>query len=378
MIVAAEASSAAYALKLIEYWKKTGRPINCFGVGSDAMEAAGFERLGKSEEMAVVGAAEIISHWSKIKATFNSLKEAAISRKPDVIILMDYPEFNIHLAKKLHPYNLNIIYYITPQIWAWRKGRVKSIKKFFKEVFVLFPFELKFFKEKNVPAQFVGHPILDELNEELLDSAYQNQQKLKRGIAKDEILIGLMPGSRRKEIDLNLEVQVDVARKLVMKYPNVKLAVLVAPSLDKDYIVERLGNLRVPYMLIKDEPFNMISMVDYMLATSGTATLMVGLMEKPMVIMYRFNWLTALIAKALVRGTRFFGIVNLISDREIVPERWQEGATADSLFALMSRFIDEPEYTQKVKEDLKQLRYRLGDKGATVRVAQSLEKYFNK
>lgn len=375
MIVAAEASSALFAQRLLEYWKKEGKAIQAFGVGTDSMEAIGFERLGKSEEMAVVGAAEIAEHFGHLKAVFNRLVEEADRRRPNVVIVMDYPEFNLMLSKKLHRLGIPVVYYVSPQVWAWRKGRVETIKKYCRKVLLLFPFEVAFYDEKKVVNDFVGHPILDELDDKYFTDEYRKHHRERYGIRPDEIVIGLMPGSRRGEIRQHLQMQLEVAKRLHSQFQNLRIILLVAPTLKKEYLQDQLEEVTFPIMLVKDEPFEMIHLADFILAASGTATLMVGLLEKPMVIMYRMKWLTGLIAKLVVRGVRFFGIVNLILGREVVPERFQGRANVDELTRLMARYISEPEYTAQVKADLKTLKARLGDRGATARVAKSLEEF---
>ena len=374
MIIAAEASSSHYALKLMQHWKATGKKYSFFGVGSDAMEAAGFERLGKSEEMAVVGAAEIVKHYTHLKAVFNKLVAQAEARRPQVVILMDYPEFNLMLAKKLHTINIKCFYYISPQVWAWRKGRIETIKKYCEKAFLLFPFEAEFYKSKNVPYEFVGHPLLDELNEDFLNPEKIRFSKEKYGIKSTEKLLALMPGSRRGELDQHLDIQLEVARRLMLKYPSLRTAIFLAPSIRKEEMQARLENFKSPYILLQDDPNKMISMADYLLVASGTATLMVGLLQKPMVIMYKLKWLTGVFAKFFIH-VKFFGLVNLILDKEVVPERKQAAANPDELFKLLDRFVSDPEYTAGVIEELKNLTLHLGKKGATKRVAESLEKY---
>ncbi len=375
MVIAAEASSAHYALKLMEHWKKEGRDYSYFGVGSESMERAGFERLGKSEEMAVVGAAEIVAHYSHLKNIFNQLVAQAEIRKPNVVVLMDYPEFNLMLAKKLHAQGLKITYYISPQVWAWRKGRVETIKKYCEKVYLLFPFEVDFYKSRQVPYEFVGHPLLDELDENLLNPEKIQFQKEKYGVTRSEKILALMPGSRRGELDQHLSIQLEVAKRLLVKHPHLRLAILVAPTIGKEAMIERLEDFRSPYILLQDDPNKMISLADYVLVASGTATLMVGLLEKPMVIMYRMKWLTGVFVRMFVRGVKHFGLVNLILGREVVPERLQSEANADELFRLMDRYITDPHYTEGVVSELRSLRNQLGEKGATGRVAKSLETY---
>lgn len=373
MIIAAEASSVTYAERLLEHWQRQGRSIQTFGVGSKKMEALGFERIGKAEEMAIVGAAEIISHYGLLKKVFNNLVSAAKERKPNVVIVMDYPEFNLMLSKKMHALGIPVIYYISPQVWAWRKGRVHTIKKYCKKVCLLFPFEVPFYKQHEVPHEFVGHPILDELDEKLFDEEYRRIHRNQCGIADDEIVLGLMPGSRRLELKQHFAIQLDTVRILAKKYPRLKILIMVAPTFEKEDLLPYLEDFRLPYIMMKDEPFKMIHLTDYVLATSGTATLMVGLLKKPMVIIYRMNWATAIFARLVVRG--FFGLVNLILEKEVVPERFQEQVTAEKIAPLIEKFIDDPDYRRQTQEALGLLHHQLGEKGATVRVARIVEEY---
>jgi lipid-A-disaccharide synthase len=376
MIVAAEASSVTYAQRLLEYWQKTGTPVRAFGVGSRDMEKLGFERIGKAEEMAVVGAAEIISAYGRLKKVFDDLVAAAAERRPKVAIVMDYPEFNLMLSKKLHALGIPVVYYISPQVWAWRKGRVKTIKKYCKKVFVLFPFEVPFYREHDVPCEFVGHPILDELDEKLFDESFRKVHRNQCGIRDDEIVLGLMPGSRNLELRQHFEIQLEVAKKLARKHANLKILIMVAPTFEKEKLEPYLEDFRLEYIVMKDDPARMVHLADYVLVASGTATLMVGLLQKPMVIMYRMKFMTGVFAKLFIRGVKFFGLVNLILGREVCPERWQSEANPETLFQLMDRYLTDPEYTAKVRADLAGLRQHLGDKGATERVAKSLEEYF--
>lgn len=376
LFVAAEASSVTYAQRILESWKQQGQKVHAFGVGSQEMENLGFERLGKAEEMAVVGAAEIINHYGLLKGVFDLLVEEAEKRRPKVAVVMDYPEFNLMLAKKLHAMGIPVVYYISPQVWAWRKGRVKTIKKYCQKVFVLFPFEVPFYEEHQVPCEFVGHPLLDELDERFIgDPNYLKIHRNQCGIADHEIVLGLMPGSRRQELKQHFQIQLDAARILAKKYPNLKILILTAPTFSKEKMQEYLEDFRLPYILMKDEPFRMIHLVDMMLVASGTATLQVGLLQKPMVIMYKMKWLTGVFAKLIVRGTKYFGLVNLILGREAVPERFQAEVTPEKIATLLEKYIIDPEYKAKVVADLAQLRSYLGNKGATQRVVVALNEY---
>lgn len=374
MIIAAEASSALFALRLLEYWKKNKSNIHAFGVGSDSMEEMGFERFGKAEEMAVVGFSEIVEHYSKLKSVFNKLVEEAARRKPRVVVVMDYPEFNLRLAKKLHELNIPVVYYISPQVWVWRKGRVNTIKKYCKKVFTLFPFEVDFYKDKNVPVEFVGHPLLDEIQDKYFTEDYRKNHRSKYGIQPTDRVLGLMPGSRRIELREHLPMQLQVAKKIYNQYPNTKILIMVAPTFAKEKVQEAIPDwFDVPFILLKDDPFEMIHLSDFVLVASGTATLQVGLLHKPMVIMYKTKMLTYLIAKVVIRGVQFVGLPNLILKKEIVPECLQ--ASVETLYLKMKRYFDEPAHASYVQQELSQMQSKLGEKGATERVAKGLEEY---
>lgn len=373
MIVAAEASSCHYALRLLKSWKKTNPTLSVFGVGSIAMEKEGFECLGRAEEMAVVGFTEILSQYSLLKSVFDRLIEEVKIRKPQVVVLMDYPGFNLRLAKKLHALNVKVVYYISPQVWAWRQGRIDTIRKYCDKVLLLFPFEVPFYEKHQVPFEFVGHPLLDEIDDKYFDANQRKNHRNRCGIQDHELVLGLMPGSRKKELEYHLPQQLRVASLLLKKHPHLKLLILCAPTIEKDLILSYMEDFRHPFQLIKNDPFEMIDLVDIMLATSGTATLQVGLLEKPVVIMYRTSWISALIGRMIVKG--YFGLVNLILGEEAVPERLQWQSTDKELFKLLDRWIATPETQKSVIEKLKLLKFKLGDRGASQRVVDALSRY---
>ncbi len=375
MMVAAEASSSLFALRLIEHWKKSGKQIHCFGVGSNDMEALGFERLGKSEEMAVVGAAEIFEHFGHLKSVFDQLVEQARIRRPKVVIVMDYPEFNLMLSKKMHQMGIKVVYYVSPQVWAWRKGRVLTIQKYCEKVLLLFPFEKTFYDSKGVKNEFVGHPVLDELSDDLFDPNHIQKERGRRGISDQDIVIGIMPGSRRGELKQHFQIQLQAVKKVYQQYPRIRPLIIVAPTLSKEEVQDQMEGFDIPHMLIKDDPFKTIALTDLVLVASGTATLMVGLLQKPMVIMYKLKFLTGVFAKVFIRGVKFFGLVNLILDREVVPELFQGDVNPDRIAIELRKYLDDPQHTDQVRTELGKVRAYLGDKGATKRVAESLEVY---
>lgn len=375
LIVAGEASSAAYAAKLLKIWNLEKLGIKSFGVGSREMESLGFECLGRSEEMAVVGIQEVIKVWPVIKGAFDSLVREAEVRKPKFALLMDYPDFNLRLAKKLKSLGIKVIYYISPQVWAWRKGRVKTIQKYVDKMLVLFPFEAEFYRQNGVSVEFVGHPILDDMNPELFDASFVADLRARYGISANQLVLGLMPGSRTGEIHHHLQVQIEVARRLREKHPNLVVTVLVAPTKTVEYLQSQLGSLDFPIKVIKRDPFEMIALTDVVLVASGTATLMVGLMKKPMVIMYLVNWLTRIIGEALVRNIKFFGLPNIVCDRLVALELKTKDATVERLTHEIDLLLSSDELRKEKIKGLSEIQHRLGDQGASERVSNILKTY---
>ncbi len=373
MFVAAEASSSHYALNLIKLWKKKGLKIHTFGVGSLDMEKEGFEILGRSEEMAVVGMSEIVAQYSKLKAVFDLLVSEAERRRPKVVVVMDYPEFNLRLSKKMHELGIKVIYYICPSVWAWRKNRVETIKKYCDKALLLFPFEVSFYESRKVPSEFVGHPLLDELDDKYFDPEYRKLQRSRYGITDQDVVLGLMPGSRRGELKNLLPQQLRVAARIAKKYSNVKILILCAPTITKEQILDYTDDFKTSFQLIKADPNEMINLTDVVLAASGTATLMVGLLEKPMIIMYRMSTLTTILAKMLVKG--YFGLVNLILGEMAVPERLQWELKDDELESILSDWISNPASKNAVVAKLKTIKSKLGDRGANERVSKILLEY---
>lgn len=375
LIVAGEASSSLYAQRLLELWKANGRDVETFGIGSQEMENLGFKRLGKSEELAVVGLVEVIRHFGLIRETYHALLAECDRKKPDFALLLDYPDFNLRLARDLKKRGIRVIYYISPQIWAWRKGRIHQIKKYVDEMLVVFPFEEKFYRDSGVKVTFVGHPLLDEVKgPKRLSSDERQMMRRKMGISPDEVVLGLLPGSRRSEIEHHLDLQIQAAHIVCGKRKNVRPLIVCAPSLDRGVFAAAIDKSSVTIGVIKEDPIRAVDLCDICLVASGTATLMVGLLTKPMVVMYRMNPLTAWIAKRIVKSTPYFAMVNLILGKRAVSELFQEQASPSMLAAELDRFFDQGTRSQMVKE-LERLETQLGHQGATEKVASCLEVY---
>jgi lipid-A-disaccharide synthase len=364
LIVAAEASH--------------GAPVEAFGIGDAAMQAEGFECLARAEDLAVVGIQEVIAHWSVIKKAFYDVLKVVDERKPQAVLLLDYPGFNLRLAKKLKARGVPVVYYISPQVWAWRTSRVQIIKQVVDKMLVVFPFEVDFYKEFGMAVDFVGHPLLDELDPKHFDHQARAIHRGKYGVKPEDLVLGLMPGSRKSELKHHMQAQLAAARTLHLQYPNLKCMLFVAPNFDKELLQGWLTDLDFPLILIKDAPFSMIDLADVVLCASGTATLMVGLLEKPMVVMYKMNPITAFLARRFVNRTKYFGLINLVLDRLVVPEVFQEQADPPHLVRELSRLLSSASERSRIAAELKPAKDRLGQRGATQRVAHALDEYWSR
>jgi len=372
LIVAAEESSSLYAFRLLEKWKADGIEVSAFGVGNQAMESIGFQRLGAAEDMAVMGLSEVLSHFKVIRSVYYRILEECKKRKPKVAILMDYPGFNLRISKKLKKLGIPIIYYISPQLWAWKAGRIKTIRANVDHMLVLLPFEEEYYRKRNVKATFVGHPLLDEITEDLLSPAEQNLKRLKFGVPAGKKVLGLMPGSRKGEIKYQLQTQLEVAQALTGEDPNLHVQILLAASLKKSDL--DLSQVRFPVSVIQLKPLEMIGMCDAILCASGTATLMVGLIEKPLVIMYKVNAFTYWVGRKIV-DVPFFGLINLISQKEIAPEKLQQEANTTELVRCLKEILYNREAHDAMVKKLKHLKTLLGSRGATERVSEIVKAY---
>lgn len=371
LIVSAEASSEPYAYSLIEEVNQLFKErnlesqqradagegqIHWFGVGSERMKGH-MQLLGSMEQMAVVGFTEVIKKYSHLRKVFYSILEEVDRERVDLAILLDYPGFNLRLAKELKTRGVRVLYYISPQVWAWKKGRIKTIKENVDEMLVVLPFEEKFYQDHGVRAEFVGHPLLELIPQRVFEQSYVKEKRLSMGIRPDQRVLGLMPGSRAGEIDRLLPLQLEVARQLYLTEKNLTIAILVAPFVDKEDFKKRLENVRFPYLLLQKDPFEMISLTDFLIVTSGTATLLVALLAKPMVIVYKVSWLTGLVARFLVKG--FVGLPNLLLGREVVPELLQEKASVPLVLEELKKILHNKEREQRVINELKSLYVRL-------------------
>jgi lipid-A-disaccharide synthase len=378
LIVAAEASSVLYAQRLLEHWRAEGRQVAAFGIGGADMTAIGFEAIARSEDMAVVGLFEVLAHLRTIRTAFRAILREAERRRPNVALLLDYPGFNLRLATRLKAIGVPVVYYVSPQVWAWKQSRVKTIRAAVDRMLVVLPFEASFYERHGVTAEFVGHPLLDEVAVNLCDPENVGARRAALGLPRNGLVLGLMPGSRHSELKHHLDIQVETARRLRARHAELGVALLVAPPLGEAELRDRIGAAGFPIAIIKDDPFAMIALTDVVLCASGTATLMVGLMGKPMVIMYRLSRLTVWLARLIMKRPARFGLINLVLDEDAAPEFLQDEANPQALAEALAPFVASATAREAARKQLLRARELLGERGATARVAAALAPYLDR
>jgi lipid-A-disaccharide synthase len=372
MIVAGEASGDLHGATLAAALKEEEPRTSCFGVGGDRMAAAGVEILYHMRHLAVVGFAEVLWHLRDVRHALRLLTETATSRRVDAVVLLDYPDFNLTLARRLRRAvpETPIIYYISPQIWAWRSGRVKSISRLVDLMLVILPFEEDLYSSAGVEVEFVGHPLLDvvESNTEREDFAARHR------IPPEEIWVGLLPGSRRVEVDRLLPRMLGAAAEL-SEDGRYAFLVPVSPSVDPSVYEEMFravgSELASSVFPITDDYYATLEHCEAAAVCSGTATLEAALMGTPPVVVYRTSWLTYNLAKSLVH-VRDMALVNLIAGRRVVPELLQHEVTAERISSELRPFLQDDQRRQEVQASLAEVRESLGSVGASQRAARAV------
>ncbi len=353
LISAGEASGERYGAQLIEALRRRLPDLECFGVGGERMQAAGCDLVVQSKELAVVGITEILPRLPKIYGEFRKLVRAMDERKPQAAVLIDSPAFHFKVARQLHRRGIPVIYYVAPQLWAWRSGRVRLVRRYFKKVLVIFPFEEQWYRERGVDAEYVGHPLADvarpsESAEEFVEG---------RGYEPDKPIIALLPGSRHKEIRMNLPAMLRTAELLGCDY---QFVLPIAPGIDPSWLDLQVQKLNPSYnfILFTTTDTRALAHARAAVVASGTATVEAAMMGTPMVVVYRVSPLTWRLGRPLVH-VKNFAMVNLIAGEAVVPELIQADFTAENVAAKLREILPDGPVREKMERDLAQVRARL-------------------
>jgi lipid-A-disaccharide synthase len=352
LISAGEASGDMYGAQLIEALRRRNRSFHFFGAGGERMRAAGCEIVVDAKDLAVVGITEILSHLPKIYRLFGKLIRAADQKKPALAIVIDSPAFNWRVARQMRKRGIPVVYYVCPQFWAWRQGRVKLLRKYINKALVIFPFEENFYRARGVDTTFVGHPLADLPAPEVSRFQYAGQQSL------DAVKpwITLMPGSRRKEVRMNLPTILEAAARLGQTY---EFLLPVARTLEPSFLKELIGNRDIHLV---PEALPALHHSRAGIIASGTATVEAALMGTPFVMVYRVSPLTYALGKPRVKVAHY-AMVNLIAGEEIVPELVQREFAAENIVAEVHQIIPDGEPRTRMIQGLASVRGKLRKPG---------------
>jgi len=364
LIIAGEASGDLHGANLVREIRQQDSLIAFFGVGSKRMEEAGVRLLADASQISVVGATEVLTHLRPICRVFSMLKRFLAEERPDLLILIDFPDFNIMLGKRAKKIGIPILYYISPQVWAWRKSRIIKIADLVKAMIVVFPFEVELYKKAGVDVRFVGHPLTD-----VVQSGYnQVEAKAHFGLDPAKRTIAMLPGSRRKEISTLLPGMLGAADILNRRFQDLQYILPVAATLSPDFIRSFINKSPVPVTLTDGRVYDVLRASDVALVASGTATLETGLMAVPMVIVYRISALSYFIGSLLI-DVEHIGLVNIVAGKRVVAELVQHEATPRNMADALTVLLTDKDYYQNVRTQLGGIRAQLGEKGASARVA---------
>ena len=362
LISAGEASGDMYAARLAQtIQRRTG--VHLFGMGGPKMREAGVELVAEASDIAVVGITEVFHRLPAVWRAWRKLEREAVRRKPVLAITVDSPGFNFGLARRLKKHAVRNVYFISPQIWAWRPGRMRWIQRRFERVLVIFPFEEVLYRKAGVQADFVGHPLVDSVHATMTSAQFAQRY----GLDATKPILTLLPGSRPSEIRRSLPVIMAACAKLKERYP-LQFVLALAPGLDEQ-AVRPYARPDVPLTYVKGATYDALAAADCAIVSSGTATVEAALLDCPMVVVYRVSALTAAIARHMVT-TSFFAMVNVISGRQIAPELIQNKFTAEALENEVRRMLDSPQAREEQKRGLAEVRAKLGKGGAIEHAAE--------
>jgi lipid-A-disaccharide synthase len=365
MIMSGEASGDLHGANLAREIRKQDPSIDLYGVGSKQMTEAGVRMLADASEISVVGITAVLTHIRAIYRVYAKLKLFLEHERPDLLVLIDFPDFNIMLGKYAQKLGIPVLYYISPQVWVWRKGRIKTIARLVKAMIVVFPFEAPLYEKAGVDVRFVGHPLIDVVQSNLT----HDQAKSVLGLEAARRTVALLPGSRRSEIMHLLPDMLSAARILLSRFQDLQFVLPVAATLDHGFVRSFVEQAGVPVRMVEGRVYDALRASDAAIVTSGTATLETGLMAVPMVIVYRISALNYFILTKLVRGVENVGLVNIVAGKRIVPELVQKDSTPENMADAITTVLTDPDYYNQIRNDLAEVRTRLGEAGASTRAA---------
>ena len=364
LIVAGEPSGDMHAARLIEELRTLEPGLRVEAMGGEALAGAGAEIIVDNRELAVVGLVEVLRHYPEIRRALNRLRQRLKQAPPDLLILVDYVEFNLKLAAAAKALGIPVLFYISPQVWAWRQGRVKKIGERIDMMAVIFPFEVEFYQRHGIPVRYVGNPLAGKVR--ATRSIEENRARF--GVSGGRPVIGLQPGSRQSEISRLAPVFAETAETLRARRPDAQFLLPVAPGIDAEWLRSLLPEASPIIVVDNDSAYNVMQVCDAILTACGTATLETALMGVPMVAAYQVSPLTYPLLRRLIKIPHV-ALANIVAGREVVREFIQDAATPEAMARELARLIEDQGYRDEVREGLDEIRKRIGDQNGSRNVA---------
>ncbi len=370
LVVAGEASGDMYAADLVRALRVrvADSGSSFFGCGGAAMRQAGVEILVDNRQLSVLGPFEAISHLTKFFAALRRLVIASKQKKAKWAVLVDFPDFNIPLAKRLKQQGVRVAYFVSPQLWAWRKRRVYRLRQWVDRMIVILPFEKAFYARHGMQVEYVGHPLVDRVKPSCSRSLFFRLHRLEEA----RLTVSLLPGSRTKEIRFNLPTMLRTAQRLQWEQPAQFLLPLASPLQGK--LVHELSRSEAPGLsiaVVENDTYNCVAHSDLAVVSSGTATLEAALLGTPLIAVFRISIPSWIVGQYLI-DVPYYSLVNLIADREVIPELYQQDFTDDRLYVEIRRFLTESDRSERVKMRLAGVREKLGPGGAISKAAEHI------
>jgi lipid-A-disaccharide synthase len=365
MMIAGETSGDLHGSGVVRELRRRVPDVEVFGIGGDAMAREGMECVVHVSRLSFMGFAEVLRNLHVVREVQRTMEGLLMSRRPDVLVLIDYPGFNLRFAAKARARGIPILYYISPQVWAWHRSRVKAMRGVIDRMKVVFPFEVEIYEKAGINVEFVGHPLAESIRSTLDRKAFFATHGFREGTP----LVALIPGSRKQEIERIFPAMLATAALLRVN-PGVQIGVSIAPHLERE-LLARFVPASLPVTWISGDTHNLMAHADAAIVTSGTATLETGWFGTPMAVVYRTSAPTYAIGRMLVRVDAI-GLVNIVAGRKVVPEFIQHDLKPALLAGAVRRMIVDREYAASIRRDLSVIRTRLGEPGASARVAAGI------
>ncbi|MDD3906253.1 MAG: lipid-A-disaccharide synthase [Candidatus Omnitrophica bacterium] len=367
LIVAGEPSGDLHASNLVKDLKKLKPDLRFFGMGGSLLKDAGVDTIFDISKLALIGLSEVLKNIFTVGQVYKGLLNAIETEKPDLAILVDYPGFNLRLAKELKKRSIPVVYYISPQVWAWGRDRIGIIQQCVKKILVFFKFEEELYKKYGIDAEFVGHPLLDST---AVSRAKEDTLKT-YGLSKNNATIAILPGSRAIEIKRLLPVMMRAASLIKNRLPDTQFLIAKYHGLPREMYEKIVKGTGIDVKIVDGDTYNVAGAADLAIVASGTATLETAIIGTPLIIVYKVNFITHMAYKLVIR-IKFLGIVNIIAGKEVAPELLQYNATAQNISKTAMAILSDPVKLRSMREDLSNVKASLGRPGASKRAAQAI------